>query len=200
MERGRFIVFEGLDGSGKGTQIELLCRRLERDGRQTVRTAEPTDSDLGRLIRSTLAGGTKRSAGELAALFLADRIIHCAEIEPLLAAGTDVISDRYYYSSFAYQGLDTDVKWVMDMNLNCPGTIRPDICIFLDADAASCCERIESSRCNIEIFERENILRSVREKFFEVFRLLNDENIRTVDAVGDVNEIAERIYSLVNVK
>lgn len=197
MERGRFIVFEGLDGSGKGTQIALLRERLEREGRSAVCTAEPTASDLGALIRETLSGRTRRCPEELAALFLADRIIHCGTIEPLLARGTDVISDRYYYSSFAYQGLDTDLRWVVDMNLGCPRILRPDLCVFLDADAASCLGRIESSREKLEIFESEGILRGVREKFFEVFRLLGNENIEVVDAVGDADEIASRIYSLV---
>ena len=75
-QRGRFIVFEGIDGAGKTTQIELLEKRLQKMGRAVYRTAEPTESVSGGLLRDALAGVSKRSACELAALFTLDRIFH----------------------------------------------------------------------------------------------------------------------------
>ena len=75
-ERGKFIVFEGLDGSGKSTQLALLEQRMTALGRRVFRTAEPTGRDTGKAIRRALSGAEMRSSSELAALFLADRIAH----------------------------------------------------------------------------------------------------------------------------
>ena len=108
MKKGRFIVFEGIDGAGKSTQIELLAAHLQGQGRRVYRTAEPTESVTGGLLRDALGGVSKRTACEMAALFVLDRIFHNVNpvngIEKMLADGIDVISDRYYYSSLAYQG------------------------------------------------------------------------------------------------
>ena len=106
--------------------------------------------------------------------------------------------DRYYYSSFAYQGLDTSLKWVMDMNLNCPDITRPDLCIFLDLDAEKSRRRIEKSRTETEIFENSETLGKIRNKFFEIFDILRDENIAVVDASGTISDIAEKIYQRVS--
>ena len=99
-KRGRFIVFEGIDGAGKTTQIELLAKRLQQEGRRVFRTAEPTESVSGGLLRDALSGISKRTPTELAALFVLDRIFHNTNpvngIEKMLADGLDVICDRYY--------------------------------------------------------------------------------------------------------
>ena len=199
-KKGRFIVFEGLDGSGKGTQIRLLEKRLSEIGRSVALTAEPTDSALGGIIRDALSGDPVRSPSELAAIFLSDRIRHCSDkkkgIKALLESGKDVICDRYYFSSFAYQGIDTDIDWVIDMNLNCPEIIRPDICIFLDVDPDICMERIDSSRAFSEIYEKASTLSRIRKRFFDVFERLGDtENIMIVDASRSPEEISEEIAS-----
>ncbi len=105
---GKFIVIEGLDGSGKSTQIRLLAERLRSLGREVFETAEPTPSATGGLIRDALSGFTRRTGAEIAALFMADRVAHNVNpingINVMLAQGRDVICDRYYYSSLAYQG------------------------------------------------------------------------------------------------
>lgn len=200
---GKFIVFEGLDGSGKGTQIRLLEKRLVADGRSVVLTAEPTESTLGGIIRDALAGDPARSPSELASLFVSDRIRHCQDpkkgIKAMLDAGKDVICDRYYFSSFAYQGIDTDLDWVMKMNLDCPETLTPDVCIFLDVDPDVCMKRIDSSRAFTEIYEKASTLTRIRSRFFEVFsRLKEKENIKIVDAARAPEEIAGDIYDIVN--
>lgn len=74
--RGKFIVVEGLDGSGKGTQTALLCAYLKSQGRNVYPTAEPTESVTGGMIRDVLSGARQRTSSELAALFLADRVAH----------------------------------------------------------------------------------------------------------------------------
>lgn len=201
--KGRFIVFEGLDGSGKSTQIRLLAQRLEEKGRRVFRTAEPTDLPTGKLLRQELGGSGEVDPAYLAGLFLTDRAAHNTHPETGISAaleqGMDVISDRYYYSSFAYQGMDTDLKWVMDMNLNCPVIRKPDLCIFLDVDNKTCKERIDSRQEKLEIYERDaEVLSRIRGKFFEVFRLLEGrENIRVVQANRPAEEIAEEILKLV---
>lgn len=196
-----FIVFEGLDGSGKGTQISMLAKRLESEGAKLAITAEPTQFATGGLVRDALGGLTRRTQSELAGLFLADRIAHCANpmsgIGALLKDGCTVICDRYYYSSFAYQGMDTDLKWVMDSNLNCPDIIKPDVCVFLDVPPEECDRRIAAGRASREIFEQIETIRRIREKYMEVFRLLPEHNIKIVSAIGTPEEIAERVYSAV---
>lgn len=196
-----FIVFEGLDGSGKGTQISMLARRLESEGAKLAITAEPTQFATGGLVRDALGGLTRRTQSELAGLFLADRIAHCSNpvsgIGALLKDGCTVICDRYYYSSFAYQGMDTDLKWVMDSNLNCPDIIKPDVCVFLDVPPEECDRRIATGRASREIFEQIETIRRIREKYMEVFRLLPEHNIKIVSAIGTPEEIAERVYAAV---
>lgn len=200
-ERGRFIVFEGIDGAGKTTQIELLEKRLRKIGRRVFRTAEPTESVSGGLLRDALAGVSKRSACEMAALFTLDRIFHNVNpicgIRKMLEEGYDVISDRYYYSSMAYQGSETDAAWVRDMNLNCPEILRPDVCIFLDLTPQESMERIGRRCATQEIYETEEKLTAVRERFFRVFEELGDtERICIVNAARYVDQIHKEIAAL----
>ena len=201
MKKGKFIVFEGLDGSGKGTQIELLTAKMKKDGRRVYRTAEPTLSATGGLIRDVLGGFIQRDAYELSALFLADRIFH--NINPLngikhfLDQGIDIVCDRYYYSSFAYQGKDAVLDWVMSMNLDCPEIIRPDLCIFLDVDTESCDKRIEDNRFSREIYENKAEQEKIRKRFFFVFELLkNTENIKIVNASRDISLVSADIIKI----
>lgn len=201
-KRGHFIVFEGIDGCGKSTQISLLEQHLKDKGIKVYKTCEPTSSVIGGAIRDTLAGATKRTSAELAGLFLADRIGHCQSpingIEKYLSEGVTVICDRYYYSSFAYQGLDSDIDWVMHSNLDCPDIIKPDLCIFLDVDAESCKQRVDQNRLHLEIFEQSSAqLGSIRSKFFEVFaRLENTERIKVINAARSIDEVAKDIADI----
>jgi len=202
-ERGRFIVMEGLDGSGKSTHVRSLAKRIrEEEGRQVFATAEPTDTVVGGLIREALSGSIQRGPEELAALFLADRITHNVAarngIEMYLQSGVDVVCDRYYYSSLAYQGMDSDLRWVTDMNLNCPAIRRPDMCIFLDLDTATCMEHIHKGRVHFEIFEDGETIERTRAQFQKVFAALGDgEHIFVVDAGREKDEVDEEIYSIV---
>ena len=200
MKKGRFIVFEGIDGSGKSTQIRLLAEKLEKDGRRVFRTAEPTQMTTGGLIRDALGGNYKRTAEELAAMFLADRISHNVNpndgIIKCLNDGIDVISDRYYYSSFAYQGMESDLDWVIRMNRDCPSITKPDICFFIDVPANVCYDRVDGSRVSKEIFERDReTLDRIRKKYLDVFARLKDtDNIQTVVNEGKPEDVAELIY------
>ena len=201
-KRGTFIVFEGIDGAGKTTQIELLTRRLQAEGRVVYRTAEPTESVTGGLLRDALGGISKRTPCEMAALFVLDRIFHNTNpingIELLLQKGVDVICDRYYYSSLAYQGSETDENWVRQMNLGCPEIRRPDVCIFLDLTPEQSMERIGRGRVTTEIYENVERLTSVRNQFFRVFESLSEcDRVCVVNAARTVEEIHEEIAGIV---
>ena len=201
MSKGLFISFEGIDGAGKTTQIELLAKHLREAGRQVYCTAEPTESVSGGLLRDALAGVTRRTICEMAAMFVFDRIHHNVNpvngIQKMLAEGFDVICDRYYYSSLAYQGSGTDPEWVGNMNLGCPEIMRPDVCIFLDLTPEQSMARINRGRATQEIYENEEKLTQVRNQFYRVFDQLRErDNIQIVDAYRSVEEIHNDIVKL----
>ena len=203
MERGRFIVFEGIDGAGKSTQIQLLVNRLKDQGRTVYWTAEPTESVSGGLLRDALGGISKRTSCELAAMFVLDRIFHNVNpvngIEKMLADGVDVICDRYYYSSLAYQGSLIDGDWVRNMNLNCPEIRKPDLCIFLDLTPQQSMARISKGRVTTEIYETEEQLTKVRNRFLTVIESLKGrDDVRIVNAAGTIEEIHEDICRIVD--
>ena len=197
-KRGLFIVFEGIDGAGKTTNINNLKDYLESKGRKVYLTAEPTTSPTGVLIRRALSGEIEKSECEMAALFALDRIIHNTDsecgIERMLADGYDVLCDRYYYSSLAYQGSSTDLEWVKTMNLLCPEIRVPDACVFLDLTPQESLARITRDRDKIEIYETEEKLTAVRDKFYHVFKMLEGrEKIFIVSSAGTKESVAKEI-------
>lgn len=201
--RGRFIVFEGIDGSGKTTQTKRLEAHLAAQGRTVLLTAEPTKLPTGRALRDALAGRVKKSECEMAALFVEDRVAHNNDpeegIRVMLERGVDVICDRYYYSSLAYQGQATDYAWVKAMNLNCPDILRPDICIYLDLLPHQSLARIRQGRDAVEIYENEETLARVRNTFLHVIEDLRErDHIAVVNAFRSPEEIAEEIAALVD--
>ena len=203
MNRGRFIVVEGIDGAGKTTQIELLAEKLRAEGRTVCVTAEPTASVSGGLLRDALGGIANRTPCEMAALFVLDRIFHNVNpngINAMLERGIDVICDRYYYSSLAYQGSQTDFEWVKNMNLGCPEIRVPDLCIFLDLAPEESLKRISKGRTTTELYEKLDTLESVRKRFFDVFDILKDrDHIKVIDTTGDtIEEVAQKISDAVD--
>lgn len=201
-KKGRFIVLEGLDGSGKGTQIVRLVRELQKNN-TVYQTAEPTASAVGGLVRDILGGFRESTAQELSALFLADRIFHNVNpkngIRQYIERGIDVVCDRYYYSSFAYQGIDAHLEWIMQMNLECDKIMKPDLCLFLDVDPDNCVRRLNDGRLSREIFENRDMLEKIRRRFFDVFDLLDkSENIKIIDAVRSEDEVHADIMAIVD--
>lgn len=206
----KFIVFEGLDGAGKTTQIRLLKEALERAGHRVSVSTEPTEYESGRALRAALAGKVRKTPAEMAVMFTADRIAHNQNaesgIERLLADGYTVISDRYYYSSLAYQGSVTDPEWVAHLNLDCPEIRRPDLCVFLDLAPEVSMRRITENRGagELEIYETLDQLTKIRETFLSVFERFDKEtdparreNIRFVDASGSIEEVAALVLAAV---
>ncbi|MFI5196773.1 MAG: dTMP kinase, partial [Chitinophagales bacterium] len=116
MKHNLFIALEGTDGSGKSSQVKLLAEKLENAGHKVYATFEPTDGVIGSMVRNILRGGIKADNRTIAALFLADRLDHLLNetngIVKKLGEGYTVITDRYYFSSYAYHGTHMDMDWV----------------------------------------------------------------------------------------
>ena len=200
-KKGKFIVFEGIDGSGKSTQIRLLAERLNKNGTKCIETREPTDSPVGSLIHQIMTGRMSADNRVIACLFAADRVDHLLnETDGILEkinSGITVISDRYYFSSYAYHGVDLDMDWVINTNSVSSDILRPDATIFMDISAKTAMERITSGRDHIELYEKEERLNAVREKYFEAFeKLKNDEKVYIVDASKSAEDISEEIWNV----
>ncbi len=152
----RLIVLEGLDGAGTTTQTRRLVEHLIARGGKAHGTREPSDGPIGQLIRQMLTGGHAIPGQSIAQstfglLFAADRLDHLQrEVEPKLAAGVTVVSDRYYHSSLAYQGTGADRDWITLLNARAR---RPDLTIFLQVrPEVAAARRVAAGRVQ-ELFE-----------------------------------------------
>jgi dTMP kinase len=187
-----FVTFEGLDGSGKTTQLELLAEHLAARGREVVVTREPGGTPLGESIRQLLLRGDPMTPWAEATLFTAARAEHVEQvIRPALDRGAAVLCDRYIDSSVAYQGgargLGLDV--VMQLNLTATGGLLPDATFLLQLDAAGAMARVASDHDRIER-ELDDFHARVEEAFRELARRFPDR-ITAVDARLPPERIAE---------
>lgn len=203
MEKGKFIALEGIDGSGKSTQIGRLVRRISGLGMPCRATREPTDGPVGALIRQTLTGRTRADARVIAALYAADRIDHLVNdvdgLEAQINRGITVVTDRYYFSSYAYHGVDLDMDWVIGANAVSADILRPTVTVFLDVPVEAALDRIRRGRSHVELFEREGRLRQTRALYFQAFERLRDvENVAVVDASGTEDEVEARVWAAVS--
>jgi dTMP kinase len=156
-----FVTFEGLDGSGKTTQAELLRDALEAAGRDVVTTREPGGTELGEGVRQLVLHGAEMTGWAEAALFAAARAELVAEvIRPALDRGADVVSDRYLDSSLAYQGLarGLGLEPVLQLNVSVVGGLLPDVTFVLlvppdeaQARAGEDLDRIEREEADFRV-------------------------------------------------
>ena len=202
MERGKFIALEGIDGSGKSTQLVRLVERLTKQGVACRATREPTGRPVGALIRQALTGQTPLDPRVIAALYAADRIDHLVNGEdgllPLVERGVTVVTDRYYFSSYAYHSVDMEMDWVIGANSVSAELLRPTLTVFLDVPVERARERIRRGRDSVELFEREDRLQKTRSLYFEAFeRLKETENVAVVDGGLPEDEVAERVWAAV---
>lgn len=190
-KRGFFICVEGLDGCGKTTQAKILVRKLRKIGYDAVYTAEPSRGKIGRFIkRYCLHGGKRVSSVVEALLFAADRYEHVeTEIIPALKDGKVVVSDRYMYSSLAYQGAaGLNLDWIRMINEH---AVSPNLAIFIDVDPNTVIKRLKPKKSVMENLETQRKVREVYLKFVE-----NGELVR-VDGNKPKSEVAKEIFSVV---
>jgi len=142
VNRGRLVAFEGVDGSGKSTQLALLAAALREAGRGVVETREPTEGSIGRRIRAMARSGERPAPAEELRWFVEDRREHVRDvIGPGLAAGLVVLTDRYYLSTAAYQGargLDP-ARLLAEAEAEFP---KPDLALVLDVEPETGLERV----------------------------------------------------------
>jgi dTMP kinase len=165
-----FVTFEGIDGSGKTTQVELLRLELERRGREVVATREPGGTALGEGIRDLVLHGVDMTPWAEACLYAAARAELVAElILPALDRGADVLCDRYIDSSLAYQGTarGLGLDRVLDLNLTAVSGLLPDKTFFLALDPAAAGGRASGKVAQIER-EGEEFMRQVDEAYREL--------------------------------
>ena len=199
MKKGIFIAFEGIDGSGKSTQIQFLADKIKEKGVRCYQTCEPSSGPIGSLTRQILTGRIKTDNRVIAAMFAADRLDHLLNevdgIASKIENGISVITDRYYFSSYAYHSVDVPMDWVIKTNEESAKVLRPDINIFIDIDADTAMERITKNRFHTELFEKKSRLEKVRANYLKAFDLLGDEeNILIVDGTKSPEEIADEIW------
>ena len=192
--RGRLIVFEGGDGCGKSTQARLLAERLE-----AVLTHEPGATELGESIRELLLHSeVEPSPVTEALLFAADRAQHVTEVlEPTLAAGRDVVCDRFVPSSIAYQahGRGVEVQLVETLARIATGGLEADLVVLLEVDDEQVAARGESAPDNIE--RRDHQFRSRVRSAFRAMAEQSPELWAVVDGSGTVEEVAAAVSAVV---
>jgi dTMP kinase len=189
--RGFFICVEGLDGCGKTTQTKLLVRRLRRKRYDAIYTAEPSRGKIGKFIKRHCLHGEKRVSSIIEALlFSADRFEHVEDvIVPAIRKGKIVVSDRYVYSSLAYQGAaGLDLEWIEKVNEH---AIHPDLAIFIDVKPEIVVKRLKPKKSVMENLQTQQKVRGVYMKFVE-----NGELVK-IDGNGSVQEVAESILKAV---
>ena len=196
-----FVVFEGLDGTGTTSQIRLLQESFASCGRQDAVhfTCEPTDGSIGKLIRKALSGAEGFDAKTIAYLFGADRCEHIYGKEGILEQlreGKAVFSDRYLFSSLAYQGLAAGKELARAINAPFP---LPEYLFFFDLSAKTAMERIEKRNIPREIYEKETFQQKVAAEYQSIFQYYTetepDMRIIRIDAAQTIAEIHEKIWS-----
>jgi dTMP kinase len=198
MTSGRLVTIEGIDGAGTTTQAKMLVDWISARGRKGVYTCEPSGGPVGLLLRQILSGRTvvRRNDGEvhpvnnevISLLFAADRMDHLDnEVIPLLESGVEVVTDRYYHSSFTYQALQGDLDWIR--NLNARARI-PDMTFILDLPAEqAAARRQQAGRAVEEIYETQSTQLQLRDAYRKLPELLSDEDILIVDGSPEAQSV-----------
>src|SRR5262245_7385827 len=170
MKKNFFIAFEGLDGSGKTTQVKLLAEKLKEQGLKIYTTAEPTTSPIGQIIRDIFKHKMEADHRTIAALYAADRLDHITNktdgILKKIEEGYSVITDRFYFSSYAYHGTHMDINWVISANSLSADLLRPDLKIATEMILEEIMKRRNTGIDSIELYECIENLKKVKEKYF----------------------------------
>ena len=204
--RGKFITFEGIDGSGKSTQLRMLTSELRLRGFNVLMTMEPGGTPLGRRLREAFLE-TEETVSPLAELllFAADRAQHVDFlVKPAIAEGKIVVSDRYADATFAYQGAgrgfaESTVNQVIEL---ATGGLKPDLTLFFDLSVETALRRTDSrtdsgERKNRMDSETGDFYKRVRESYLQIADL-EPERFRVINAEGSTGEIQRRVVEIVS--
>lgn len=197
MTTGVFITFEGGDGAGKTTQVNLLAQYLESLGREVIITREPGGTQLGATLRQLVQHGEEISARTEALLYAADRAHHVASlIRPALTSGAVVISDRYLDSSVAYQGAGRDLgeQWIADLSYWATEDLNPDLTILLDLDLEQRAARLDGELDRIEAAPPE--FHALTRAAFLRIAEKNPQRVAVVNAGGEITDVHEQIVAV----
>jgi dTMP kinase len=209
MIEGHFIVLEGIDGAGTTTQVQLLAQMLQKRGLPVHATREPSDGPIGTMIRQVLqgrivvpgvSGPRAPSWATMALLFAADRVDHLdAEVIPNLMDGVTVVSDRYDYSSVAYQSAQTDAptagEWIRTLNARAR---RPDLTVVLDVNATIAAKRRQQRAGRPELYEDPEFQARLAVFYKDLERLFPGERIVHVNGERDIEEVHKDVCSHVD--
>ncbi|XOF32456.1 MAG: dTMP kinase [Candidatus Electrothrix sp. YB6] len=193
MKKGMLIAFEGIDGTGKSTQLRLLAEFLREQGLPVITTYEPTNSRYGRRIRELYQDRGSCTPEEELNLFIEDRRLHVQEfIRPELTAGKIVLTDRYYYSTAAYQGAaGLDPTDIFARNSFAP---TPDLVVLLTMNPELSIARIREGRGEaLNDFEQLDQLRKVAKHFAS----FSDPSIVRIDAAWPPEQVQQDIQRTV---
>ena len=189
--RGKFLVLEGIDGSGTTTQLDRAVAYVSSLGQRAVATREPSAGPIGRLLREALLGrhGMPDGGGMdgrcMALLFAADRIDHLQrEVEPSLASGTTVISDRYLLSSLAYQAEEAERDWVLGL---ARGILHPDLTLLLDVPIEVAAKRREAAGRPVERYDADSYLAKVSANYRALAS--HDASVVILDGAASKDEV-----------
>ena len=192
---GKFIVIEGMDGSGKTTQAKMLAKFLKKQGFSVALTHEPSNNAIGKMISNELVKDKNLSAHAISLAFAADRMIHLEKtIKPALDKYDYVVSDRYYHSSLAYQPLQgSPYEWVRQLNRY---VLEPDMTFIIDVPVEIFLERRGETDV---IFEKREFQEKLRNSYLELAENLSDpiavvEGIRSIEDIHA--EIREKVIKL----
>jgi dTMP kinase len=201
---GRLVVLEGIDGAGTTTQVARLAQRLRSQGIAARMTREPSDGPVGTLVRQVLTGRVVVPGGRapgwatMALLFAADRMDHVeSEIEPFVASGGIVVSDRYDASSLAYQSVSSGseakdaVEWIRSLNRY---VRRPELTIVLDVPPDLASERRLARGEAAQLYDQSEVQRALAEFYRDLARHMPADRIVVVDGSGAVEDVHERIW------
>jgi len=195
-----FAVFEGGDGSGTTTQLSLLSERLKKTGNPGFfSTFEPTNGEIGKVIRAALKKTAPLTPKTLAMLFAADRNEHIYGPDGILEHvnnGELVISDRYVLSSLVYQGIECGDELPANLNSGFPA---PETLIFLDIEPEIALERMKN-RASLEIYEYREFQIKVREKYKSLLGMYAQAGVKveTIDASKPAQEVADKVWSIIS--
>lgn len=198
MKKGKYIVFEGIDGSGKTYQSKRLVKSLERLGESVFWTKEPTDGPVGKLTRQFLSKQIEIDTRVIGAMFVPDTLHHFVKpngIVERVKRGEIVISDRSYFSTFAYQSVVLDMEWLMKAHSISMDILLPDMVVYIDLPAEIGYQRILDRGEQLMIHEELSFLKGLEERYKKAFSMFSGKvDIVSIDGDRTKDEIELDVF------